>query len=210
MIAEIKKSTARGELCAPPSKSMCHRLLFCAALSKGTSVIKNISGSKDILATLKVLEALGAKTEIDGNTVTVCGVDSKNIKINGVADCIESGSTLRFAIPLFLLSEDKATLSGSERLFERPLGIYKSICDEQKLLFERNKKGVTLKGRLKAGVFEVDGNVSSQFISGLLFALPTLEGDSRIIIKEPFEWLFFNFINHSNPPFLLEFNFTMT
>ncbi len=187
MIAEIKKSTAKGKITVPPSKSMSHRYLFCAALAKGTSVIKNISGSKDMLATLQVLKALGAECSVKNDEITIKGVDPGNIKISGVADCIESGSTLRFVIPLFLLSEDKAELTGSERLFERPLDVYKKICDGQKLLFEASEKGLTLKGKLKAGTFEVDGSISSQFISGLLFALPCLDGDSRIIIKEPFE-----------------------
>ena len=187
MIAEIKKSVASGKITVPPSKSMSHRYLFCAALSKGTSVIKNISTSKDIIATLQVLTTLGAECNENNKEITIKGIDLENIKINGVADCIESGSTLRFVIPLFLLSKDEVTLTGNERLFERPLDIYKKICDKQGLLFEQKRNFLKVKGPLKAGTFEIDGNVSSQFISGLLFALPCLEGDSKIIIKEPFE-----------------------
>ncbi len=187
MIAEIKQSAAKGRITAPPSKSMSHRYLFCAALCEGTSVIKNISGSKDMLATLQALKALGAKCSVKNDEITITGVNPKNIKITETADCIESGSTLRFIIPLFLLSEDEAYLTGSTRLFERPLDIYRKICGEQNLTFETSANGVKVKGRLKPGVFEIDGSVSSQFISGLLFALPCLENDSKIIIKEPFE-----------------------
>ncbi len=187
MIATINKSLAKGEIVAPPSKSMAHRYLFCASLCDKTSVIKNISNSKDMIATIQSLKAIGVKFDIKDNLVKVTGINPKSIKIKDTVDCIESGSTLRFIIPILLLSDDEAFLTGSERLFERPLEVYEKICKEQNLIFSQENNSLKVKGSLKAGVFEIDGSISSQFISGLLFALPCLKGDSRIIIKESFE-----------------------
>ncbi len=187
MIADIKASTPRGNVTAPPSKSMAHRLLISAALSAGESVIHRIADSEDIRATISCLTALGAHFEKDGDTVTVRGADITRRADGVTLDCHESGSTLRFLIPLTLFGDASARFTGSEKLFSRPLDIYEDIAGKQGFLFERARDGLTVGGRLSAGEYRVLGNVSSQFISGLLFALPLCAGDSHIHILPPIE-----------------------
>lgn len=176
----IEKSKAKGTVFAPPSKSMAHRLLICGALSE-KSVISNIQFSEDILATLDCLKALGAKVEIKENEVTLGGL-LDSYKDTAILSCRESGSTLRFLLPLCLLSCGEKTLKGKGRLMQRPLTVYEKICGEKGIAFNKNDDGITVRGILKSGEFTLSGEVSSQFISGLLFVLPLLEGDSVINI----------------------------
>ena len=183
----ILPSLLSGTVKAPPSKSMAHRLLIAAGLARGTSEICGIADSEDVSATLDLLTALGAECRKQGDAVTVTGIDPRTALATGVSSCRECGSTLRFFIPLCLLSDKEMTLSGSERLFARPLDIYEDICREQGLTFRRDTASVTLKGPLKPGTFTLRGDVSSQFISGLLFALPLLGGDSTIRLLPPVE-----------------------
>ena len=187
MIADIKASRPRGRLTAPPSKSMAHRLLISAALSEGESVIHRIADSDDIRATISCLTALGAEFHKEGDTVTVRGADLTRRTEGAVLDCHESGSTLRFLIPLALFGGAPVRFTGSEKLFSRPLDIYEDIAGKQGLLFEREKDGLLTGGCLSAGEYRLSGNISSQFISGLLFALPLLREDSRIHILPPIE-----------------------
>lgn len=187
MILTIKPSIPRGDIISPPSKSYAHRALICAGLAKGKSKISNISFSDDIKATLNCLSSLGAEIEIQGNSAEITGIDDfKNFNSNFLF-CNESGSTLRFFIPLCLLSENETVLNGTEKLISRPLSIYEDISKKQGLLFEKESNCVKVKGKVKADIFEIKGNISSQFISGLLFALPLLENDSEINIIPPFE-----------------------
>ena len=187
MKLEILKGTAKGCVEAPPSKSMAHRMLICAGLSQGTSVVHGIADSNDVVATIECLQAIGAQCEKTGNDITVKGVDLRKNAPKGILQCNESGSTLRFFIPLCLVSGANALLAGSERLLERPLGIYKTLCEERGLLFSQDKSSVMVKGPLTPGNFKLAGNVSSQFVSGLLFALPLLDGDSKLLITPPIE-----------------------
>lgn len=186
MNLKITPSKAAGCVCAPPSKSLAHRALICGALSDG-SVIDNIDFSKDISATLSCLKALGAEADVKDNRVTIGKLNLFNAKDNATLFCDESGSTLRFMLPLCLLSGKKITLTGAKRLFERPLKIYEDICKEQGLLFEKSETSVTVCGKLKSGNYRIPGDVSSQFITGLLFTLPLLEGFSIIEIFGNFE-----------------------
>lgn len=187
MKVTIQPGCAKGTTVAPPSKSMAHRLLICAGLSDGVSKIKGVALNEDIAATIDCLTALGATCTIDGETVTVQGVNPLQSKIRSPLFCRESGSTLRFFIPLALLNKGETTFTGSETLLTRPLNVYAALCKEQRLLFRQEKDAVTVKGVLSAGEFKVAGNISSQFISGLLFALPLLEKDSYIRITSPIE-----------------------
>ena len=187
MIAEIRPSKSRGIMEAPPSKSMAHRLLICAGLSEGKSVIEGVSSSEDMKATLDCLAAIGAKYEIEGEKVTVTGADIRNIPENAVLRCRESGSTLRFFIPICLLDGQTFTFTGSEKLLSRPLSVYKEIFEKQKIYFEATAEKIALGGKLKSGVFEIPGNISSQFITGLLFVLPLLEEESKIKLIPPVE-----------------------
>lgn len=181
MLVEIKPSAVKGTVKAPPSKSMAHRLLICAGLAKGESVIKNVACSQDILATLDCLETLGARIKKDGDTVYISGADLKSFDA-GIFPCRESGSTLRFFIPLALLSKGKSLFTGYGRLMERPMEIYERLCADKGLFFEKNSDGISLSGVLDGGNFQLRGDISSQFITGLLFALPLCEKDSRIIL----------------------------
>lgn len=187
MKLNITPSQPSGDLYAPPSKSAAHRILICAGLADGESIIKNVALSQDIEATLSCLEAIGCKIEINGDTVKIRGI--KNISEAGenVLDCNESGSTLRFFIPVCLLKRNGTVLKGSEKLVSRPLGIYEEICRKQGIEMTVGKNTVTLGGGLHEDIFEVKGNISSQFISGLMFALPLLQKDSVIKIIPPFE-----------------------
>ncbi len=186
MKVQIEKTMAKGEATAPPSKSLAHRALICGALGK-QSVIDNLSFSKDITATLNCLKSMGASCEVTGDCVKIGGLNPFNITENALLDCFESGSTLRFLIPLCLLSGKKVTLKGAPRLFERPLGIYEKICAEQGILFEKGNNSVTVCGKLSSGNYKIPGNISSQFITGLLFTLPLLDGVSIVEITGEFE-----------------------
>ena len=180
MKATINKSRAVGTITAPPSKSMAHRNLLCAALSERSTVF-NVEYSQDILATLDSLKALGANIEINGSTVNIGGFYPEKVK-GTTLDCRESGSTLRFILPLCLLSGEEFILKGQGRLLQRPMTVYSDLCREKGIDFEQTNEYIRVKGRLKGGKFTVDGGISSQFISGLLFALPLLKEDSVINI----------------------------
>ncbi len=186
MRVTIAPSVACGEVTAPPSKSMAHRALICGALSDGSS-ISNIAYSQDVEATLRCLEAMGAVVDRYAHAVRIGGLNPFVIPDGAVLDCGESGSTLRFLLPLCLLSGKTAVLKGSRRLMERPLGVYEEICRQQSLTFSRTEDTITVCGRLSAGVYRVPGNVSSQFITGLLLALSLINEESVIEIIEPFE-----------------------
>ena len=186
MTVGFEKSTATGRVNAPPSKSMAHRYLICGALSGG-SVINGIDYSEDIKATLKCLKALGADIELEKNSVTIGGIDlEKGIKAAKL-NAGESGSTLRFLIPLCLAFGKQITISGSERLFSRSLSVYEEICKAQELKFIKTANSVTLKGKLQSGKYVVRGDISSQFISGLMFVLSKLQNDSLIEIEGAIE-----------------------
>ena len=181
MTVKIKKSTASGRIIAPPSKSMAHRYLICGAFSKG-STIKGIDFSKDIEATIGCLKALGTEIEIQNDVIKIGKINTNANISNTTLFCNESGSTLRFLIPVCLLFNREFTLTGSKRLFERSLSVYEQICKSQGIYFSQNKNSVTVKGKISAGKYNVRGDISSQFITGLLFALSQLEGDSEINI----------------------------
>lgn len=187
MKLSIEKSLPSGIIKAPSSKSASHRLLICAGLSAGESVITNIAFSEDIKATIRCLEAIGCEVQINGSTVTVNGIENFDCAGEKIFDCGESGSTLRFFIPVCLLSGKEITLTGSEKLLSRPMSVYKSVCEKQGIRMRAEKDKIILDGLIKADTFEINGNISSQFISGLLFALPLLKENSIIKIIPPFE-----------------------
>ena len=186
MKAVIHPGIPLGEMKAPPSKSMAHRLLICAGFAEGQSVIRNTDPSEDILATAECLRALGASLRLEDGKATVTGSDPRRA---GEAElrCRESGSTLRFLIPPSLLSSAEKRFRGSGKLMSRPLDIYEDICREQGILLERENGSIRIRGTIRDGEYAVAGNISSQFVSGLLFALPLKEGDSVIRILPPVE-----------------------
>ena len=186
MKAIFKPSRLCGYIDAPPSKSMAHRYLIGAALSGEKCTLTGVSYSEDILATIDCLEALGAKITAEGDRVSV-DPQSFMKRENPTLNCRESGSTLRFFIPLALCMGKRVTLSGSDRLFERPLDVYEDICRENGFTFDKEKNSLTVCGSLKSGNYRVRGDISSQFITGLVFALVYLNKDASVEIIPPFE-----------------------
>lgn len=187
MNVKITPGKAKGTVAAPPSKSMAHRMLMGAGLACGTSVIEHIDLSEDIKATLGILEALGGRYHMEGDTVIMEGIGGNIEQPSGNLDCRESGSTLRFFLPIVLTKGGKVSFVGAKRLMERPLGIYEEICKNQQILFQKKETELLVEGTLRAAHFRVQGNISSQFITGLLYALPLLEEDSILEVLPPVE-----------------------
>lgn len=187
MNVTIKPSVASGTINAPPSKSCAHRLLICAALAKGESVIDSIGTNDDIIATISCLKELGAKIEINGNKAVVYGIENEEKKDNINLFCYESGSTLRFLIPLSLIFSNTAYFSGSDRLLERPQSVYEEVLKEKCCYLIKEENRLVAGGELKSGIYKIRGDVSSQFLTGLLFTLPLLDGDSEIVLTTPLQ-----------------------
>ena len=179
MKAVFSPSFPFGEVFAPPSKSMAHRYLICGALSE-QSRVSGLAMSEDIKATADCLKALGSRVDFENDTALVGGLCPKE---EAQLDCRESGSTLRFMLPLALLGGKEITLTGSPRLMERGAGLYEQMCSEHGLFFENKDGKITVKGPLKPGKYSIDGSLSSQYFSGMLFALSTLDGDSELKVK---------------------------
>lgn len=177
-----------GSVRIPPSKSYSHRYLIAAALADGESIIDRLSDGDDVLATLDCLRKCGVMIEKDGDGVSVRAKLPEKFPDGLTLDCRESGSTLRFLIPLLLRQETAVTLIGSGSLLARPLSVYQTICEKQGLIFERNgNASLKIGGRLHSGTFTFPGDISSQFVTGLLFALPLLSRESRIELQPPVE-----------------------
>ena len=194
MDVTIIPTKLKGTVTPPPSKSQAHRVLIAAALSDGKSVISNVAFSQDIEATMRCLEHLGAAFERDGDTVTVRGVGANAMSplrrmASPQLDCGESGSTLRFLIPIALAVRGSGIFSGRGRLMERPLKPYFDLFEEKKINYEQKDGILTVNGLLTPGEYRLPGDVSSQFVTGLLYALPLLDGDSEIILTSPLESL---------------------
>jgi len=179
MEQHITPGPLSGTLTAPPSKSQVHRAVIAAALAEGTSRLSGVYFSQDISATVSAMKSLGAKAVSDGDRLVITG--QRPCPPEGVTiDCGESGSTLRFLIPLALLSGKKVRFTGHGRLMERPLDPYFAICESCGISYEKTADAVSFCGTLRGGHFSLPGNISSQFITGLLFALPLAEQDSTI------------------------------
>jgi len=179
-----------GTVRIPPSKSLSHRALICAGLaalqSSGESCLRQIGNSEDIEATMSCMKQLGINYSIQSDGTILVQPDPAAAKA-AVMDCRESGSTLRFLLPLAAIDGTRRTLTGQGRLMERPMEIYETIFARKDLYYQREGSTLTVQGPLLSGDYHLPGNVSSQFISGLLFALPLLQGDSRIILTTPLE-----------------------
>lgn len=188
---KIYPSELKGEVKIPPSKSMAHRAIICAALSEGLCIIENIDYSDDIIATIDAMNSLGAKIVKHKDYIEVIGAygNDEKVKEARVIDCNESGSTLRFLVPISLLFKGSSNFIGRGNLGKRPLTTYYNIFERQGIQYsyEEGNLNLVINGELKAGTFEVEGNVSSQFITGLLFTLPLLKEDSKIIITTEME-----------------------
>ncbi len=184
MIVRFSPSLPAGTVKAPPSKSEAHRLLLCAGLSDGVSRVAGISHSADMEATLRCLRALGVTADRDRDTVTVRGGRLSSSPSRPL-DCGESGSTLRFFLPIAMTLPGPTVFHGSERLLSRPLGVYETLAAERGILFRRENGALTVGSGLRAGTCAISGAESSQFASGLLFALSRLGGESTLTLLPP-------------------------
>ncbi len=187
MITTIRPRKLKGTIDVPPSKSVSHRLLIAAALGDGTSHLENLLVSEDTEATRDVLEGFGV--EVQGTLSCPRVTGRRDLLLPSKAlDCRESGSTIRFLLPLGGLVSGPVTFTGSPGLSLRPLSVYKTLFDEKHIAYESGGElPFTVEGRLSPGIYSMTGDVSSQFISGLLFTLPLLEGDSRIVLTTDLE-----------------------
>ncbi|QYR56886.1 3-phosphoshikimate 1-carboxyvinyltransferase [Fusobacterium vincentii] len=187
----IKADKLVGEVSPPPSKSILHRYIIASSLAKGISKIENISYSDDIIATIEAMKKLGAKIKKNNNYLLIDGsktFDKEYLNNDSEIDCNESGSTLRFLFPLSIVKQNRILFKGKGKLFKRPLSPYFENFDKYQINYSYiNESEILLDGELKSGVYEIDGNISSQFITGLLFSLPLLNENSKIIIRGKLE-----------------------
>ncbi|MCL1631899.1 3-phosphoshikimate 1-carboxyvinyltransferase [Sporolactobacillus sp. CPB3-1] len=192
---QLSATQFTGNAFVPPSKSYAHRAIIAASLAYGTSLIKNIDLSNDILATIQAMRTLGAKITV-GHTeehsrsvLTITGRNNHSGLQIPLIDCHESGSTLRFLIPVVLSLYKEAVFTGSPGLARRSLAPYQSLFRQKSILWKQQPKQfpIQLKGQLYAGDFPISGKVSSQLISGLMFALPLLEATSTIHVTDALE-----------------------
>lgn len=187
MNVRIKKGLLDGVVNVPSSKSLTHRAIIAAALANGESIISNVSYSKDIDATIKAMESLGAVIKKDNDTLYIRGCYPRCV--NNEIDCIESGSTTRFLIPLSILTGNEMNIIGHNKLVDRPLDPYFEIFEQDAISYSHDEHylPLTVKGKFRGGRYKIRGDVSSQFITGLLFTLPLIENDSIIEITTKLE-----------------------
>lgn len=184
----INKSRLGGTIKAIASKSQAHRLLICGALSDAPGHIVCSESSADIDATVNCLTALGARITKTDDGFHVVPIDLENVPAGTPLDCGESGSTLRFMLPIVCALGSESALFASGRLPQRPLSpLYEELSANGCVLSPQGDVPLKCRGRLRSGQYKLSGNVSSQFISGLLFALPLLDGDSELELIGPVE-----------------------
>lgn len=187
---DILPGKLRGIVTVPGSKSVAHRAIICAGLARGKTVIENADLCDDIIATLGGISALGAKAEKRGNDIVITGIGGREHRdFIPRIDCKESGSTARFLMPTALAVAGGGNFTGAPGLAKRPFDVYFDIFKSHGIEYTQNLPGLDLKltGRLKGGKFTLPGNVSSQFITGLLFALPLCRENSEICLTTPLQ-----------------------
>ena len=184
MKRRILPGSRSGAVTAPASKSHAHRLLICAALSREESRIRCGTLSRDLLATVNCLRALGAEIREEGDALRVTPLREPPAG-EALLPCGESGTTLRLLLPLAGALGARACFRREGRLWQRPLSpLDRELCDHG-MRFAEDGELLYAEGSLRAGDYRLPGNVSSQFVSGLLLALPLLEGESRLTVTEP-------------------------
>lgn len=187
MNVRLSPSKLSGNVVVPPSKSLSHRAIIAASLAQGKSTITNVLFSKDIIATINAMRACGADITQGKDYVVING--SNVIRKEAIIDANESGSTIRFMIPIALVCDEKITFTGKNNLVKRPLDTFLEIFDKQGIKYQKGDDylPMTVEGGLKPGTFDIRGDISSQFITGLLYALPMLKADSVINITTNLE-----------------------
>ncbi|MFI3250059.1 MAG: 3-phosphoshikimate 1-carboxyvinyltransferase [Eubacteriales bacterium] len=169
------------QIAIPPSKSVAHRALICAALS-GNSMVRNCGENQDVLATLRCIHALGFVTTTKGEGEDRYRFFPRPVQKSLLADCGESGSTLRFFIPIAAALGTPMTFTGKGRLMERPLTPFEDCFKGSDVKLTVRNGQARVSGQLKAGTYQIGGDISSQFLTGLLLALPLLDGESEIVL----------------------------
>ncbi len=186
-VAIITPRRLSGTIAAPPSKSDAHRAIICALLSRGVCEVHPLELSEDILATVNAAKAFGALVEVEENLLRIDARGAfaqDNVTIN----CRESASTLRFLVPVASAFGLNVHFEGGSTLTLRPMGVYADVLPKFGVSCDYSGRlPFSASGQLKAGKFEVKNAISSQFISGLLLALPLLEGDSEIVLSGTLE-----------------------
>lgn len=182
---KILPSKLKGEINIIASKSYAHRLLICAALSDSPTRIKITSLNDDIRATIKALSAFGTKVEIDKSTITV--TPASPVKTHAFINCMESGSTLRFMLPVAAMICKYSMFIGSGKLPNRPILPLIEVMRQNGAIVKNDRLPLSVSAKLKGGIYKLGGDISSQFVSGLMFALVLAEGDSQIHITGKLE-----------------------
>lgn len=188
----LENSKLEGEIFIPPSKSVLHRYIISASLADGISKIDEVGSlSEDIIATINCMKNLGADIVLKNNSLLIDGRKTfKKLNLN-IFNCNESGSTLRFLIPVAMVKYKEITFTGKKSLFKRPLEIYYQNFIKKRIKYSIEENKLIIFDKLIVGSYEVEGNISSQFVTGLLFALPLLKNDSEIIVKGKLESKFY-------------------
>lgn len=182
MKVKFTPSHASGEICALPSKSFLHRALICASLADGESIINNVVLSDDVKATVNCLVSLGAEINVVDNRAYVKGAGNNKRLLSSQLFCNESGSTLRFLVPVSLLLSEKSLFICGNSLLKRPCFDFENIFNNKDVVFNTADNGCFVSGKLENGKYLVSGDISSQFVTGLLLSLPLVQGDSEIIL----------------------------
>ena len=181
----------RGTVNIPPSKSAAHRAMLCAALADGRSVLSPIELSNDMKATINAIKALGARVQLSDDTLTIDGIGGQYGDASGEPvsiNCIESGSTLRFIIPIACAAGINGRFIGEGTLVSRPIGLYSQLLPKAGVeCFSNGGLPLVCKGKLQSGSYEMPGDISSQFITGMLMALPLCSGDSTVTLTTPLQ-----------------------
>ena len=185
MKVEFFPSILHGSITPPCSKSYAHRLLIAGALSNNECVINNVDFNNDILETINALKVLGKEIDIKKNSVILKG--SITQKDNLEFTVLESGSTLRFIIPIALVYSKNVKFNCSERLIKRGIDVYKNVFKEHNIETIIKDKSIEFAGRLSPGEYVIPGNISSQYVTGLLFALSLLDKTSYLRVIKPIE-----------------------
>ncbi len=186
LYAKILPGVPNGSVTAPPSKSYAHRAFLAAALAGGDSVVENAGINRDVLVTLDAVRKLGVDVKFSGEVAYISGFGGKSLADSPVIDCGESGSTLRFLAPV-LAMVGGGVLTGAQNLLDRPMQVYEKLFSLHGSCCQKTQNGYKIGGPLKGGSYTLVGDVSSQFISGLLYALPLAKEDSVLQVQPPFE-----------------------
>lgn len=174
------------ELEVPSSKSLMHRALICASFARGSSKIKEFTLNDDVMATINCLEKLGSLIKKHDDEILIQGIEKPLILENDFYPN-ESGSTLRFLLPFLALSNQEVTIHFAGLLGIRPLDTFQTIFEENGVQWRKNSNSLVIKGPLKQNIFSLKGNVSSQFISGLLMMIPLTNKGGKVVVEKPFE-----------------------